>query len=108
MISREGLANDLNTGRAERLKAVVAGLLLLSILALPFALQAWPVPLGLAVVALGLNWRLASFFYRLGGLGFAAASIAYHQFYYVYSAGAFAWCLFEYHVLGRRNRLHVP
>jgi len=108
MIAREGVANDLNTSHGEKLKAGVAGLFLLSILALPFAPGLWPVTLGLAALALALNWSLAVFFYQNGGLAFAAGSLLYHQIYYVYSAGAFTWCLFEYHVLGIKNRLHVP
>lgn len=108
MISREGVADDLNTSKLERVKAMVAGLFLLSGLALPFAPALWPATLGLALVALGLNWAFARFLVQNGGLAFAAASLLYHQVYYVYSAGAFAWCLFEYHVLGVRDRLHVP
>jgi len=108
MISREGVADDLNTSKLERMKAMVAGLFLLSGLALPFAPALWPATLGLALVALGLNWAFARFLVQNGGLAFAAASLLYHQVYYVYSAGAFAWCLFEYHVLGVRDRLHVP
>jgi len=108
MIAREGVANDLNTSHGEKLKAAVAGLLILSVLALPFALALWPVVTGLAGLALVLNWDFARFLYRNGGAAFAVRALAYHQFYYVYSAAAFVWCLFEYHVLGIRNRLHVP
>lgn len=108
MIAREGVHNDLNTSHGEKAKAVIAGLLILSLLALPFAPGIWPVTLALIAIALAANWRFARFMYAHGGLGFAAATLAYHQFYYVYSAAAFAWCLFEYHVLGVKNRLHVP
>lgn len=108
MIAREGVHNDLNTSHAEKAKAVIAGLLILSLPALPFAPGIWPATLALAAVALAANWRFARFMYAHGGLGFAAATLAYHQLYYVYSAAAFAWCLFEYHVLGVKNRLHVP
>ena len=108
MISREGVADDLNTSRLERVKAMVAGLFLLSLLALPFAPGVWPATLGLMLVALFLNAAFARFLLQNGGVGFAAASLLYHQVYYVYSAGAFAWCLFEYHVLGVKDRLHVP
>jgi glycosyltransferase involved in cell wall biosynthesis len=108
MISREGVANDLNTSRTERVKAVVAGLFLLSLLALPFAPGLWPATLAFLLMALGLNRAFAKFLVQNGGVGFAAASLLYHQVYYVYSAGAFAWCLFEYHVLGIKDRLHVP
>ncbi len=108
MISREGVADDLNTSKLERFKAVVAGLFLLSILGLVLAPGIWPGTLGLGALALALNRAFARFLYQNGGLGFAAASLLYHQVYYVYSAAAFSWCLFEYHVLGIRNRLHVP
>jgi GT2 family glycosyltransferase len=108
MISREGVHNDLNTSHGEKAKAVLAGLLILSVLALPFAPGLWPATLALAVIVIAANWAFARFMYTNGGLGFAAATLAYHQIYYVYSAAAFAWCLFEYHVLGVKNRLHVP
>jgi hypothetical protein len=108
MISREGVANDLNTSHGEKLKAAVAGLLILSILALPFRLSLWPLTLALVALAVALNRDFAAFLWRNGGLAFAARALAYHQLYYVYSAAAFVWCLFEYHVLGIRNRLHVP
>lgn len=108
MIAREGVTNDLNTSHAEKARAGLAGLLILSVLALPFAPAWWPVTLALAIAAVAANWRLARFMAANGGLFFAAKALLYHQLYYVYSAGAFVWCLFEYHVLGVRNRLHVP
>jgi GT2 family glycosyltransferase len=108
MISREGVHNDLNTSHGEKAKAVIAGLLILSLLSLPFASHLWPVPLGLVALSLVANRSFVRFMYANGGLGFATATFLYHQIYYVYSAAAFAWCLFEYHVLGVRNRLHVP
>ena len=42
MISREGLTDDLNTSAMERLRAGLAGLLFLSVLALPFWTGLWP------------------------------------------------------------------
>ncbi len=59
MIAREGVADDLNTSKAERAKALVAGLLILSVLALPFAPQFWPLPILLSACALALE--LAAF-----------------------------------------------
>ncbi|MCB2135909.1 MAG: glycosyltransferase family 2 protein [Rhodobacteraceae bacterium] len=108
MISREGVANDLNTSHAERLKAVIAGTFLLALLMLPFIPAVWPVTLAAAVLAVIANLDFARFLYRNGGAAFAAASLVYHQLYYVYSAAAFSWCLFEYHILGVKDRLHVP
>ena len=108
MLARAGVPDDLNTSRGERLRAAAAGLLALALLALPFAPRLWPLPLALAGLAVTLNWRLTRFLARHGGVPFAAAGLAYHQFYYLYSGTVFAWCLFERHVLGRKNRLGVP
>lgn len=108
MINRGGLVDELNVSRMERIKAVVAGLLLLSVLAMPFEDDfLWPVVvlLGLAAV---LNRELLRFMNDNGGPFFALKAFLYHQLYYVYSSAAYAWCLFEYHVLGRKGRLHVP
>jgi hypothetical protein len=108
MIAREGLGDDLNTSRGERLRAILAGCLVLSILAVPFAPSLWWLPLAVFVMAIAANARLFAFFVRHLGLMRAVAALLYHQLYYVYSAGSFAWCLFEYHVLGVKDRLHVP
>lgn len=108
MIAREGVHNDLNTSHGEKAKAVLAGLLILALLALPLVPSLWLATLALAVAVIAANWPFARFMYDHGGIGFAAATLAWHQLYYVYSAAAFAWCLFEYHVLGVKNRLHVP
>ncbi len=108
MIAREGLGDDLNTSKAERGRAVLAGLFLLS---LPLALVAWSLwwlPFVLYAAALAASAPLFAFFIRNLGAPRALLAMLYHQLYYVYSAGSFAWCLFEYHVLGIRNRLHVP
>jgi glycosyltransferase involved in cell wall biosynthesis len=107
MIAREGVTNDLNTGTAERARAGVAGLLILSVLTLPLT-GLWWLPLLLAATALAINLTLFRFMLGNGGLLFALGALGWHQFYYVYSATAFVWCLFEFHVLGRKNRLHVP
>ncbi len=108
MISREGLTNDLNTGRAERAKAAVALVLLLQPLILLISPGLWPLAVLVALLALLLNWSFARFLFRNGGLRLAIGGLLYHQIYYVYSATTYVWCLFEYHVLRRRNRLRVP
>lgn len=107
MIGREGISNDLNTGMKERLRAGLAGLFMLFLVTLPFAPGNWLLVLFLGLIAIAINWHFFSFLRRNGGWGFALMSMLYHQFYYVYSATVFVWCLFEYHVLGRR-KLSVP
>ena len=108
MISREGLTNDLNTGLGERIKAVVALLSLLQPLVLLVRPDLWPLTVLVVLLALLLNFAFARFLFRNGGFKLAIGGLLYHQVYYVYSASAYAWCLFEYHVLRKRNRLHVP
>ncbi len=108
MIAREGLTNELNAGTAERVRALIAGLFWLSILTGLVGLTSiWLVPV-LFILALAVNARLTNFFNAHGGPVFALAAMLYHQLYYVYSAASYVWCLFEYHVLGRKDRLHVP
>lgn len=108
MINRGGLVDELNVSKAERLRALIAGLLILSVLALPFVSGGWLVTLSLAGLAAAVNWPLVRFMTDNGGPLFALRALLYHQLYYVYSAGAYVWCLFEFHVLGVKNRLHVP
>lgn len=108
MIAREGLGDDLNTSRGERMRAVLAGVLMLSLPVAVLIPCLWGLPLALFALAVLVNLRLYRFFLRHLGPLRATAAMLYHQIYYVYSAGAFAWCLFEYHVLKVRNRLHVP
>ncbi|MEE9426551.1 MAG: glycosyltransferase family 2 protein [Paracoccaceae bacterium] len=108
MISKGPILNDLNTSKAERLKAAVAGLFVGGLFSLIFVPSIWPAVLALMLLVLWLNRDFAAFLVRHGGWVFAAGSLLYHQFYYIYSASAFVWCLFEYHILGKKDRLQVP
>lgn len=93
--SGEGIPNDLNVGRGEQVRAVIAGLFLLSVLGF---LVGWVGGLVLAVMALvvlAANWSITRMFAQRGGLLFACGGLLYHQFYYLYSAGSFAWVVFE-------------
>jgi GT2 family glycosyltransferase len=102
MIGREGVTDDLNTAWSERLRAGIAGLLLLALLALPVAPGTlWPAPLILAGLALALNARLAAFLWRHGGPGVAVPGFLWHQLYYIYSACVFVWALVEARLLGQ-------
>ncbi|MEO6093131.1 MAG: glycosyltransferase [Novosphingobium sp.] len=103
MISQEGVPDDLNTSWGERVKALVALVLVLALLATPLAAEAGLLALAAAALALALNRDFARYLYGHGGLGIAVGGLIYHQFYYIYSATVFVWCLFEYHVLRRRE-----
>lgn len=101
MIGRTGLTDDLNTGRAERLRAGLAGLWLLSILLLPVWPGLWAAALALTAAVAVANWPLVSFLRRAAGWGVAVRGGLWHQVYYVYSAATFVWCLIEARILGR-------
>lgn len=107
MIAREGLGNDLNTSIAERLRAVLALIFVLSVLGIPLRPDIWPVAASATILVFLANFSLFRLFYFRGGFFMAVAGMLYHQFYYIYSASVFAWCLFEFHILGRQDNLGV-
>lgn len=90
-----GLPNNLNVGIAEQVRAVIAGLLVLVILAVVAGLL--PVfALAPAVVIVALaNQQIAKFFFRQRGFFFACRAVLFHQVYYLYSSAAFAWVVLE-------------
>lgn len=103
MIAREGLTDDLNTGTMERVRAGIAGLLLLTFFMALLGLVPGLIPLILLALAFAINWDFFKFLSRNGGVWFAFWSMLYHQVYYIYCALIFVWCLFEYRVLGRSD-----
>jgi len=90
MLERGQLTDDLNVGRSERLRAALAGLALLTLIA---AIPGW-VPLWLpaaSIIAVTFaNRRLIGFFAARRGAWFALGALCFHQFYYLYSSAAFA------------------
>lgn len=96
MLAQTGLINDLNVGMAERLRAVLACVFILTLLAalLP-TVPSWVALAGLGVVALA-NAKLLQLFYRRKGMLFALTGLLFHQVYYLYSSVAFAWCWVEH------------
>ncbi len=95
MLSRGGLDNDLNVGWTERLKAGLAGLVLLSVLTSLLGFTPIWTPLAVFGAAIVANAKLFAAFARHRGLLFALAGIAFHQAYYLYSTAAFLWCWAE-------------
>lgn len=109
IVNREGLDTGLNLGWGERLRAGLAGLWALSLLLMFFVsgLWGWALIL-LPCLVLVANARLFMFMTEAGGVSFGLKAVALHQIYLIYAAASFAWVLFEFHVLGRKNRLQVP
>lgn len=96
IIEGRGPANDLNVSQSERYKAVLAGLWLLSGLAVMVPIT-WPASIALFGIMSGLvmlaNMELIKFFVRNKSIGFAILATIYHQFYYLYSATTFTFCV---------------
>ena len=92
IIEGRGPADDLNVSQSERFKAVLAGLWLLSGLALLVPV-AWPASIGVFLIMSTMitvaNMELIKFFTRNKGIGFSILATIYHQFYYLYSAITF-------------------
>lgn len=93
--SGDGIPNDLNVGMAEQLRALVAGIFALSLLAALFGALSPPLLALPALLMLAVNREIAMFFSRRGGPVFAIGALLFHQVYYWYSASAFAWVVME-------------
>ncbi len=83
--------HDLNLNRAERAKAMVAGLLVASLVISPLFPPAIALAAALAVVAWIANAGFFGLIWRRRGALHACAGFALHQLYYVYSTLAFAY-----------------
>lgn len=95
MLTRGGLVNDLNVSATERLKAMLAGLLLLALAASVTGILSWWIVWVLMVLALVANKDLFLLFNRRKGLLFALGGVAFHQLYYLYSGIAFVYSWLE-------------
>lgn len=101
MLQQTGVVDDLNVSSAERIRAVLAGLLFLTVFAaIPGFIPWWPALIVL-VLALISNKQLFTLFYRRKGLLFAIGGFAFHQLYYLYSSLAFVYSWFEVKALKR-------
>ena len=93
MLERGGITDDLNISTTERLKAILAGILALAIIA-PAAVPgfvSWWAPGALLVAAGAANLNVLRRFNRRRGPFFALRGLLMHQFYYLYSSAAFVW-----------------
>jgi glycosyltransferase involved in cell wall biosynthesis len=98
-------SRSLNMDAGERLRAVLVACWLATLLLAAAGLApAWPALILLAVIAVS-NRRLFSYFRQRRGTLFAIGGVLYHQLYYIYSTGAFAYCLAAYRWSVMRRRL---
>lgn len=96
MLSRGGLIDDLNVGKAERMRAGLAGLTVLIVVAALTGIVSWWLEAAMVMVVVAANFDLFAFFARRNGLVFGLAGLLFHQIYYLYSSAAFAWCWLEW------------
>ncbi|MED6334207.1 MAG: glycosyltransferase family 2 protein [Planctomycetota bacterium] len=88
-----GAFGDLNVGFGERAKALLAAALAATGAAAIAGVIGPPIPALLLAVAFLANRRLALTFLRAGGPLIALVGTLFHQVYFLYSAGAYLWCL---------------
>ena len=102
ILTSSGMPDDLNTGPTEQIRALLAGILSISLLLAVLGVVPWWGP----VIALGFvllaNWEITLLFYRRRGGLFACGALLFHQFYYLYSAGAFIFVVLEQALLKLR------
>lgn len=104
ILTSSGMPGDLNVGVEERVRAVIAALFTLSLLAVVLGLiHVWFVAISLLAVLLA-NKDITLFFYRTKGAFFALGALLFHQVYYLYSSAAFAWVVLEQTVIKMSGR----
>ncbi|VAW53812.1 Mycofactocin system glycosyltransferase [hydrothermal vent metagenome] len=100
MLQQTGIVDDLNVSSQERLRAGLAGILFVALLAV---LMGW-LPLWAVVIIVGsaiaANKNLFMLFYKRKGLVFALMGMTFHQLYYLYSSAAFVYCVLENKITG--------
>ena len=102
MLERGNVTDDLNVGRGERVRAALAGVFALVVVAAVVGLlPGWTALAGGVAVGLA-NAALVRFFADRRGHWFALRALLYHQFYYLYSAASFAWGTLEHRLSSRR------
>ena len=93
LLTQEGrIFNELNVSVTERFRALIAWMLLFTVMTSLVGVLPW---WSLAVVisaALMANRDLFALFQRRNGLLFALGATLFHQFYYLYSTAAYCWC----------------
>jgi GT2 family glycosyltransferase len=100
--ARKAYQLDLNLQKSSRACVALVGLLIASLVALPFTSLFWPLPILLAASLLWLNRHLYLFFFRKRGLGFMLAAIPWHWLYYFYSGLSFILGTAHYFLHGAR------
>jgi glycosyltransferase involved in cell wall biosynthesis len=97
MLEQPGMTDDLNISPKERLRALLAGVFALGIVAAVAGLVPWWTAVLLLALTGIANSKLVALFFRRKGLLFALSGLLFHQLYYLYSSAAFvySWLLWK-------------
>ena len=110
ILQSRNLPADLNLTFASRVSAVLVGLLVLSVLALPFAALGWLPGISVAMLAITLaaiaallfvlNWPVYAWFAARRGWLFTLGAALAHWAYYFYSGAVFVLCTIAHKLRG--------
>ena len=104
LIKQGEVTDDLNVNTAERVRALLAGVMFLSVvLGLMFPMF-WFAPLIAALLVFWANSEFFRFMMKARGFVFAIGSMLFHQIYYIYSGIVFSYAVMEDTL---RNRARV-
>ena len=104
ILESEQQVNDLNLKTSDRISAVLAGLLVASLVASLFNIKFLYLAAVLAPTIVLLNLEFYRFFLRGKGILFVAGTYFMHVFYYLYSTATFAVCWVEHFIAGNHLR----
>jgi glycosyltransferase involved in cell wall biosynthesis len=102
MLERGEITNDLNVSTGERLRAMLAGLLVLTFFGALVKVSPWWLVGLVFLTAIAVNAELFHLFRRRKGFLFALGGILTHQFYYIYSGASFVWAYLRFHLASSR------
>jgi GT2 family glycosyltransferase len=98
MLERKDLTDDLNLGKSERVRALLALAVVTSVAAWALGWIGGFVPVLVALTTMVANARIVAFFMRTKGPLFAVRAFLFHQFYYLYSSAAFGTAMIAHYV----------
>jgi len=105
MLERKDVTDDLNLGKSERARAILALAMIAGILAWAIGWLSGGVVAILAAILVAANAGFIAFFARTRGPFFAARAFLFHQLYYAYSSAAFAVATAAHYVSRMKTRL---
>ncbi len=99
MVQRSGLIDDLNVGKLERIRAAIACLFWLSLVAAAIGTLPWWFAGANLLIVFAINKDLFLLFRAGRSVSFAVAGVLFHQIYYLYSSVVYIWCWVENKIL---------